>query len=477
LSQDPDENMNAIILTAIWGIIMMFGGVFFKSKATPKYWAIAGLVIIIISNCLELTSGDPFFAIDARNMLSFNSFNLTFITVALISTLLYFLLSGRDIEKVGSNVSEYFALIFFVLCGVSLAATFNTLLILFIGIEIMTIPLYILTGSDKRNLKSNEAALKYFLMGTFSTGIMLMGIAFIYGGNSEGSFFINNINLGEGKMPVMIAIGMVFMMIAMSFKVSAAPFHFWTPDVYDGAPTVFTSFMATIVKVGGFIAFIRLFENSFGQVQAQWQMLIAFITAATLFIGNLTAVFQQSVKRMLAYSSIAQAGFMLLAVFALNDTAKEGLILYSAAYSFATIGIFAILIKMRDYTVDGFNGLAKQHPVLAVTATVFLLSLTGIPLTAGFQSKFFMLMAALRDGHQHWLVLFAVLCAAISAYYYFKIIQAMFFKEASSQDVDFIAEGNEVTPAFKILLIVIALLIVVIGIFPSIVTEWLHYSF
>src|SRR5665647_1974992 len=252
--------MNAIILTAIWGIIMMFGGVFFKSKATPKYWAIAGLVLIIIANCLELKTGEPFFAIDVKNMLSFNSFNLTFITVALVCTLLFFLLSGRDIEKVGNNVSEYFALIFFVLCGVSLVATFNTLLILFLGIEIMSIPLYILTGSDKRNLKSNEASLKYFLMGAFSTGLMLMGIALIYGGNSLGSFYIDAINLGTGNLPVLIAAGLVLLLVAMSFKVSAAPFHFWAPDVYDGAPTVVTAFMATIVKIAGFIAFIRLFQ-------------------------------------------------------------------------------------------------------------------------------------------------------------------------------------------------------------------------
>ena len=454
---------------------MMFGGVFFKSKSTPKYWAIAGLVIIIIANCFELRSGESFFAVDVKYMLSFNSFNLTFITVALSCTLLYFLLSGRDVEKVGANVSEYFALIFFVLCGVCLSATFNTLLILFLGIEIMSIPLYILTGSDKRNLKSNEASLKYFLMGAFSTGIMLMGIAFIYGGNSEGSFFINNISLGDGKMPELIAIGMVFIMIAMSFKVSAAPFHFWTPDVYDGAPTVFTSFMATIVKVGGFIAFIRLFENSFGKVHHQWQMLIAIIAAATLFIGNLTAVFQQSVKRMLAYSSIAQAGFMLLAIFALNDAAKEGLVLYSAAYSLATIGLFAILIKMNDYTIEGFNGLGKSNPVLAITATIFLLSLTGIPLTAGFQSKLFMLMAALRNGHQHWLVLFAVLCAAVSAYYYFKIIQAMFFKDAQVTEAAAIEMVTDITPAFKLLLILTAGLIILLGLFPSLLTEWLHY--
>lgn len=463
--------MNAIILTAVWGIIMMFGGVFFKNKSTAKYVAIAGILLALIANCLELKNEGSFFNIDVKDMLHFNSFNLTFITIAFSCTLLLFLLNGRDIEKVGANVSEYFALIFFVLCGVAIASTFNSLLTLFLGIEIISIPLYILTGSDKRNLKSNEAALKYFLMGAFSTGIMLMGIAFIYGGNDAGSFLISNISIGEGKMPVMIAIGLVFLLIAMSFKVSAAPFHFWTPDVYDGAPTVFTSFMATIVKAAGFIAFIRLFENAFGKVHEQWQVLIAIITAATLLIGNLTAVFQQSVKRMLAYSSIAQAGFMLLAIFALNETAKEGLVLYTAAYSLATIGIFAILIKMNDYTIDGFNGLARQQPVLAFTATVFLLSLTGIPLTAGFQSKFFMLLAALRTGQQHWLVVFAVLCAAISAYYYFRIIQAIYFKESNET----VVHDWDITPAFKILLIITAVLIIVLGLFPEFITDWLHY--
>jgi len=342
---------------------------------------------------------------------------------------------------------------------------------LFIGIEIISIPLYILTGSDKRNLKSNEAALKYFLMGAFSTGIMLMGIAFIYGGTTTASFFLDEINMGAGKMPVLIAIGLVLLLISMSFKVSAAPFHFWTPDVYDGAPTVFTSFMATIVKTAGFFAFVRLFENAFGTVQPQWQKLIVIITAATLLIGNLTAVFQQSVKRMLAYSSIAQAGFMLFALFALNGKAKEGLVLYTAAYSLATIGIFAVLIKMNDYTVEGFNGLAKKQPVLAFTATIFLLSLTGIPLTAGFQSKFYMLIAAVNNGHNIWLVILAVLCAAISAYYYFRVIQAMYFKESN----EVTTQDWDVTPAFKALLIITAALIIIFGVYPGIIVDWLYY--
>jgi NADH-quinone oxidoreductase subunit N len=462
--------MNAIIVAALWGVVMMFGGITFRKPSAPKYWAIAGIIILLAANLMEFF-GKQIFVIETRGMFHFDNFGLQFNTITFACTLLYFLLNGREIEKVGKNVSEYFALIFFILCGVSIVSSFNTLLMLFLGIEIISIPAYILTGSDKSNLKSNEAALKYFLMGAFSTGLMLMGIALIYGGNSSGSFYINMLDLGSGKMPVMIAAGLVLLVVAMSFKVSAAPFHFWAADVYDGAPTVFTSFMATIVKIAGFIAFIRLFQVSFGIIQHQWQMLIVLITAATLLIGNLTAVFQQSVKRMLAYSSIAQAGFMMFALFALNDTAKEGLILYALAYSVATMGIFAILVKMDDYTIEGFNGLYKYQPVLALTGTIFLLSLTGIPLTAGFAAKFYMLLAAVRDGHQFWLVILAVICAAISAVYYFRVIQAIYFKEPTR-------EGNhamDVNGSYKFLLIMAAAIIIVAGVVPSLVIDWLYY--
>jgi len=463
--------MNTIIFTAIWGVVMMLGGAFIKNKSIPKYMAIFGLSLILIFNCIEMNRGASFFTIDVKDMLHFNSFNLTFISVALGCTLLLLLLNGRDFEKIGEHVSEYFALLFFILSGIGLICTFNSLLILFIGIEIVSIPLYILTGSDKRNLKSNEAALKYFLMGAFSTGIMLLGIAFLYGGSQAGSFYIDNIITGTGPMPAMIATGLVLLLVSMSFKVSAAPFHFWTPDVYDGAPTVVTSFMATIIKIAAFFAFVRLFENAFGTMHNQWQKLIVVLIAATLLFGNITAVFQQSVKRMLAYSSIAQAGFMLFSLFALNNLAKEGLVLYAAAYSLASIGMFGILVKMKDYTVDGFNGLGKQQPVLAVTATIFLLSLTGIPLTAGFMSKFYMLNAAVLTGQHLWLVIFAVICAAISAYYYFRIIQSMFFKDVSDE----IELAEDITPSFKILLILIAFLIIVLGLFPSMLTNWLYF--
>jgi len=260
------------------------------------------------------------------------------------------------------------------------------------------------------------------------------------------------------------------LVVSLSFKVSAAPFHFWAADVYDGAPTVFAGYMATIVKVAGFIAFINLFKASFGAIQYQWQILITIIIAATLLIGNLTAVFQQSVKRMLAYSSIAHAGFMMFALFALNNTATEGLILYTLAYSVATIGLFAILVKMNDYTIEGFNGLYKSQPLLALAATVFLLSLTGIPATAGFTAKFYMLLAAVKDGHQHWIVILAVVCAAISAIYYFRVIQAIYFKEPSSTSHDM-----DVSKGFKYVLIIAIIIIIIAGIAPSLVIDWIYF--
>ncbi len=458
--------MNALLLSAILGVIMLFSGIWLRSKTAVRNLAIAGLVILLFVNVLEM-NGIRLFNIDTKGMISFDNFSLLFNTIVFISTLIYLLLSARDMEKIGINYAEYFALIFFILCGITLTSSFKSLLILFLGIEIISIPLYILTGSDKKNLKSNEASLKYFLLGAFSTGLMLMGIALIYG--ASGSFDTTSIGAFTATAPsALLMAGMLLLMFSMAFKASVAPFHFWTPDVYDGAPTVFTSFMATIVKAAVFIAFIRLFDDAFGIRQAQWQLFIAVLTVATLFIGNITAVFQLSVKRMLAYSSIAQAGFMMLSLYAMNTEAKEGLLLYTAAYSFATIGIFAVLIKMKDYTFEGFNGFAKTQPLLAATTMIFLLSLAGIPLTAGFLSKFYMLKAVMANGKNLWLVIFAVVMAAISVYYYFRLIQAMYFKEGDSQPI-------VVSRGFKWTLVVLAALVILLGIFPNLLLTWLYF--
>jgi NADH-quinone oxidoreductase subunit N len=456
--------MNTIILSAIFGVVMMFSGIFIHNRSAYKGISALALLILLGFNVAE-THGSALFNINAANFLHFDKFGLLFNSICIFSTLIYILLSGKDIEKAGDNTAEAHALIFFVLCGVGIVTSYTNLLMLFIGIEILSIPLYILTGSDKKNLKGNEAALKYFLMGSFFTGIMLMGIAMLYG--AGGTFMVEN-TIKNGSVSYLSALGMIFIFIALSFKVSAAPFHFWTPDVYDGAPAVFTSFMATVVKVAGFAAFVKLIEGRLGSIGSQTDRLIAVVIILTLAFGNLTAVFQQSVKRMLAYSSIAQAGFMLFALFAVNDAAKEGLLLYAAAYSLATIGIFAVLAKMDDMTLDGFNGLSKSQPLVAALLTIFLLSLAGIPLTAGFFAKFYMLSAVVQTGKYLGLAIIGVLFAAVSAYYYFKVIQSMYFRDGNTMI-------SAITPGFKYLLLFVAVIIVVLGIFPSALLSLLYF--
>jgi NADH-quinone oxidoreductase subunit N len=450
--------MNALLVSALWGVIMMFSGIAIKQTAVLRYLAIAGVMVLLGLNTAEM-QGWRLVSIDTTGMLQFDAYALLLNTVLLASLLVYLLLSGSAMERIGNNLSDYLALLFFIGAGMMMVTAFESLLILFLGIEIITIPLYILTGSDKKNLKSNEASLKYFLLGAFSSGILLMGITLVYG--ARGSFALSGVaDTIRVSSSLMIA-GMLLLMIAMAFKVSAAPFHFWTPDVYDGAPTVFTSFMATVVKVAVFAAFIRLFDRSFALQVNAWQGWVAVLAALTLFIGNITAVFQQSVKRMLSYSSIAQAGFMLLAVFAMNTMAKEGLLLYAASYSLATIGIFAVLSRMKDYSFEAFNGMASRYPWVAAALAIFFLSLAGIPLTGGFMAKFYMLKAAL--GQSLWLALFALLMAAVSIYYYFRVIQAMYFKPVAQSEP--LAFDN----GFTGMLLGVAVLVIVLGIFP----EWL----
>ena len=299
-----------------------------------------------------------------------------------------------------------------------------------------------------------------------------MGITLMYG--ATGSFGIEaakGVSLLGGPINygIIEPLGMLLIFISFLFKVSAAPFHFWAPDVYDGAPTVFTGFMASVVKAAGFFAFIHLFSEKSAELVDSWKILLPFVIILTLLIGNITAVFQQSVKRMLAYSSIAQAGFMLFALYN-NTFSKEGLLIYTIAYTVATIGIFSILGKMKDYTYDGFNGLAKKQPFVAFANTVFFMSLAGIPLTGGFFAKYYMLSAAISGNGIGilWLVIVALIFAAISVYYYFGVIKSMYFKEGE-------AEINDVTPAFKYALALLVAIVFIIGIYPSIITNWLYF--
>ncbi len=461
--------MKAIIATTVFGVIMMFIGLMVDNKKTVT--ALAGLLFVallgvnIYELCYAPVDGP---VVLFNNMLRIDKLALWFNMLMTGCTVLYIMLIGKEVRKVGSHVAEYFALMFFILCGIYLLSTYNTLLMLFIGIEIMSIPQYILAGSDKKNLKSSEASLKYFLMGSFSTGMLLMGITLLYGAaRSFNVMEIAGILNSDNLNPLALA-GIMFIMVALGFKVSAAPMHTWTPDVYDGTPTPFTAYMATVVKAGAFFAFIKLFHGALGNLSVHWSMVLAIVTAATLLIGNVTAVFQQSVKRMLAYSSIAQAGFMLFAVLSVNGMAWQAITIYAVAYSVATIGAFAVLVKLKDYTYDGFNGLAKKNPLLAFAATIFLFSLAGIPLTGGFMAKYYVLTAVVQQGNLLWLVIFALLMAAISVYYYFRVIIAMYFKEGDPELT------SEVTPADKVLLFATCLLVILLGVMPQLFTgNWM----
>jgi len=459
--------MNLLILSAVWGVLMMFLSVSGIARSTIRAIAQAGMGLLFLSTLAE-GQGFILYDLNAPEMLELDRYGLVMLSVLSGGGLLYFFLSARDMEAVGSDYAEYFALLFFIFCGFVLVLSFTSLLMLFLGIEIVTIPLYILTGADKRNLKSNEASLKYFLLGAFSTGLMLMGIALVYG--ARGSFSTEEM-VGVSGIPTQLLLGGLFLMLfSLAFKVSVAPFHFWTPDVYDGAPTVFTSFMATLVKVAAFAGFIRLFDHGFGSLKSSWQIWAGILAVLTLIIGNITAVYQQSVKRLLAYSSIAQAGFMMLGLYGLGDGAKEGMILYGASYSLATIGIFAVLTRMQDYTLEGFNGLARQQPWVAALMTVFLLSLAGIPLTAGFLAKFYMLQAALEAKYGMVVVIVAVLMAAISVFYYLRVVQAMFFREP--------AEGTvfpSYSSGFVRILTLMAVLIILLGIQPGWLLRYLYF--
>jgi NADH-quinone oxidoreductase subunit N len=453
--------MKAIIAATIIGVIMMFMGVMAKNKSSVVTVATTLLLLLLGVTVWDLKAAN---AADVQsyfnNMLRLDAFGLWFNVLMAGCTLLFVLLTGKEIAKVGNHVGEYFALIAFIMVGIFLLSGYNNMLILFLGIEIVSIPQYILAGSDKRNLKSSEAALKYFLMGSFSTGILLMGITLLYG--ATGTFDILGFRiLQTDSLNPMALAGILFLIVGLGFKVSAAPMHTWTPDVYDGAPTPFTAFMATVVKVGVFVAFLRLFHASFGSVNSHWMMIIAIICALTLFIGNVTAVFQQSVKRMLAYSSIAQAGFMLFAILSVNATAWQGIIIYAIAYSVATIGMFTVLMKMKDYTYDGFNGLAKKEPLMAFFTAIFLFSLVGIPMTGGFMAKYFVILAAIQTGQVMWLVIFAFIMAAVSAYYYFRVIIAMYFKEGAAE------LNSEVSGYDKLMLGITCGLVILIGVAPQ----------
>ena len=453
--------MSAIITLSLLAILVLYLGLFKAHKALLPV-SLLGLVAAVVLYGVQWgTAAEPLYS----GMVLFDHFAVAFSVVCVVLTGLVLLLSNDYFDKSSPHVAEYYALILFSLTGAVLVVSFHNLAMLFIGIEIMSVALYILAGIRKKDFASNEAALKYFLMGAFSTGFLLFGIALLYG--ASGSFDLAAIKdyvvANPHQVSPLFYAGILLLIVGLAFKVGAAPFHFWTPDVYDGAPILVTTFMATVVKAAAFGGFLRLFYFCFVPLQDFWMPVLLVMTIVTLFVGNITAIVQQSVKRMLAYSSISHAGYLLFAIVAIGATSADSVLFYATAYSLATIIAFGALILVKKATgsehFEAFNGLAKKNPYLALVITIAMLSLAGIPLTAGFVGKFMMFSGVLAD-YQVLLVVLAVINAAMGIFYYFRVIVAMYFRPIDRNTV-------VVSGPYRVVFFLAALITLLLGVYPA----------
>jgi len=452
--------MNIIITISITAFIVLYAGLFKANKALLPLTVVGLLTALGFTFCAWNGNAVHF------GMMQTDNFALAFSGICIVGTLLIFLLTQNYFHAKSDNIAEYYTLILFALAGMIMMVSYKNMAMLFVGLEIMSVSLYILAGIRKKDFASNEASLKYFLMGAFSTGFLLFGITLIYG--ASGSFDLDSIQaylVNSKTISPIFYPGVILMMIGLSFKVGAAPFHFWTPDVYEGAPTLITTFMSTVVKTAGFAAFLRLFAGALAPLHDFWVAPLMIIVCLTLFIGNVTALFQKNFKRMLAYSSISHAGYLLFSLIVLTKNSENNVLVYAAAYTFASIIAFAVLILVKQKTgsdsFESFNGLAKRNPMVALCLTIAMLSLAGIPLTAGFIGKYLMFLNVMTE-YKTLLVAFAILNALVGFYYYFKVIVAVWFKDGSETELSAPLQ-------YKVVLLVSVAITLVLGIYPAII--------
>ncbi|MEJ0057235.1 MAG: NADH-quinone oxidoreductase subunit N [Bacteroidota bacterium] len=396
-----------------------------------------------------------------NDMLVFDNFSVAYVTLILLIAIFWFWMSGDYFRK-QSHQTDRSALVLFAITGAIIMVSFNNMAMLFLGIEILSISLYVLAGSNKESLLSNEASFKYFLMGSFATGFLLMGIALVYG--ATGSFHLTTIasfiSANSSSLPGFFYAGVLLMLVGMAFKISAVPFHFWAPDVYEGSPVTITAFMSTIVKIAAIAAFYRVFSFCFSAVQSTWSIILQVITVLTLIVPNVTAVYQGSVKRMLAYSSVGHIGYILLAFIANSASSAGTIFYYLASYAITSIAAFSVLHEVENSKpASGFDGLYKRSPVLAVVMTVALLSLAGIPPLAGFFGKYMVFTQALNNGYSG-VVIIAVVTSLIGVFYYFRVIISMFTKTGEESPILLSASS-------KLLMVILLVLILLMGVFPD----------
>jgi len=389
--------------------------------------------------------------------------------IIVVATALVVLLSVKYLEIEGVHLGEYYALLLFSAVGMMFLASGTDLIVLFIALELMALCEYVLTGFLRGNRRSNEAAVKFFLLGAFSSGLLLYGMSLLYGIGGSTNLTVIAQRLAERPSPDPLSwVAMITLLAGLYFKVAAVPFHQWTPDAYEGAPTSITAFLSVAPKVASFALLIRILLAGLWPMRAEWQLLTVGIAIATMTVGNLAAITQTNIKRFFGYSTISHVGYLLLGLVATADGNKDGLtavVIYLLVYAFMNLGAFAVIIVMRRKDligdeIDDLSGLMARAPGMAILMLIFLLSLTGIPPTAGFIGKYFIFLSLIETGH-YYLAVLAVAYSVVALYYYFRIVVVMFMKKAP--DTVPLATGFGVRVALGVALA----MTLVIGIYPQ----------
>jgi len=460
-----------IVLTLFGVAILFFEAVL--SEARKRIFpplAAAGLGAALAGSILAYGSPGAAF----HGMILVDGFATFFRVLVIVVGLLAVFASSEYLRRENHPGGEFYALILFSVAGQSVMASANELIVIFIGLEISSIASYILAGYLRDDPRNSEAALKYFLLGSFATAFLLYGVAWIYGlTGSTNLEAIRRALSGGGAPPLMLTgAAAALMFVGFGFKISAAPFQIWAPDVYQGAPAPVSAFLSVGPKAAAFAILIRTYQTAFGPVAGDWQPLVWACALATMVVGNFAAIQQSNIKRMLAYSSIAHAGYVLIAVAAASQIGAAAAMFYLAAYAFTNFGAFAVVTHVarkgeRYVKIDDFAGLAQRQPAMAAMLTIFLLSLIGVPLTGGFCGKFYIFKAAL-DSNLVWLTVLGLLNSAVAAYYYLRVLVVMYMKDADGPAEPLPAAGT----GMKLAVYGSAAATLLLGIFPGLVLEF-----
>jgi len=470
-SADIIRFLPEIILTVMGTLLMVLDPVIHRRSSNAfGHLSLLTLVAAMAASVYAYTQPGPAFG----GMLLVDGF-ATFFRVLVIGVgVLTILPSYRFLLRQDAETSEYHALLLYSIAGQCLMVAANELIMIFLGLEISSIASYILAGYLRDDKRANESALKYFLLGSFATGFFLYGVAFIYG--STGTVDLSAVHTAltgpNAPSPVFIGVAAALIFVGLGFKVSASPFQIWAPDVYQGAPTPVTAFLSAGPKAAAFAVFFRVFMTAFEPIANGWEPLVWISALLSMTIGNFAALMQANVKRLLAYSSIAHAGYVMVALTARSDVGTAAAMFYLAAYGFMNIGAFAVVSHLsgkgeRYQNVDDFAGLGQKQPLTAAMLSIFLLSLIGVPLTGGFFGKFYIFKAAL-ESHLVWLTVLGLLNSAVAAYYYLRLLVVMYMREPSEAATN----AEPLTLGLRAALLLPALGTLVLGIFPSWVLDF-----